>query len=273
MTLHSYLKQFKNIAWYPSAGKDMRAIVCLCHKSLKDYGLSKEEAPDCFIYTNYETFADQAENHRFFLDVDENEDKDSIDLSSSNFTAALFNAKELNRLPLSFAQNLVDFNTDEYYGRVFVADVLIEHPGIGKIITKLIYVIAENTAFAFEFLLKKNIKVKYAIHSCYGHGFGGGRSNGAFMCNILKDLGTRYFASDMNDCYDHDVADEYLTGIQTHTLPVLKEIDNFSLKYGWHGYGDTMFHEVVGFDKVGNGMLENKRFIIYTGREKYDHEN
>ena len=41
MNLYNYLKQFKNIAWYPSAFKDSLSKMCLSHKSLKEYGIKK----------------------------------------------------------------------------------------------------------------------------------------------------------------------------------------------------------------------------------------
>ena len=141
-------------------------------------------------------------------------------------------------------------------------DVLLEHPNSEKTIVKLVYVITENTAFAFEFLVKKNIKVKYMIHSRYGHGYGGGRSNGQFMCNILQDLDTKYFASDMNGRYDDDIADKYLTETHKNTIPVLEEMDNFSTKYGWRGYDDTIFYEVVDFISVETWNDENRRFFV-----------
>ena len=52
MQLANYLKQFKNIAWYPSAFKDSLSMVCLSHKNLKEYGIKKDETPDCFIFTD-----------------------------------------------------------------------------------------------------------------------------------------------------------------------------------------------------------------------------
>ena len=186
-----------------------------------------------------------------------------VQYTDNEFKATAFNIRELDRIKLSFDQSLVAFERDNYYGRVFIGDVLIEHPKIGKTIAKLVYVIAENTAFAFDFLIKKNIKVKYVIHSRYGHGFGGGISNGAFMCNIFKELETKYFASDINEYYGYDVADEYLTGIQKSTLPVLKQIDNFNYKFGWCGYDDTILYEVMGYKRIEPSEHKKERFLIY----------
>ncbi len=262
MTLYSYLKQFKNIAWYPSAYKDALSMICLSYKGLRGTSISKEEVPDCFLFTDYCSYADQQENHRFFLDLDEYEDEAILNYQNSDYTATVFNIKELNRLEIIFYQEMVAFERDNNYGRVFVGDVLIEHPQLGKTITKLVYVLAENTSFAFEFLLKKNIQIKYVIHSRYGHGFGGGISNGSFICNILKDLGTKYFASDMDEYYKNDVADKYLTDEQKSTVPILKQIINLYDRYQWFGYGPTILYEVVGFDVTPHGFFVSPKFRI-----------
>ena len=270
MTLYSYLKQFKNIAWYPSAYKDALPMACLSYKSLCEYGIGKDEVPDCYIYTDYETYADQTNDNRFFLDLGESENETEFNYPNSTYAATAFNIKELDRLNISFDRRMVDFDCDRYYGRVFVMDMLIEHPIIGKTIAKLVYVIAENTAFAFDFLLKKGIQVKFAIHSRYGHGFGGGVSNGGFMCNILKDLGTRYFASDITDRYGYDVADEYLSDIQRSTLPVLRKITNFSYQYDWRGYDDTIFYKISGFKQIEFNKENNRRFLEHEGEYTSD---
>ena len=67
---------------------------------------------------------------------------------------------------------------------------------------KLAYVITENTAFMFDFLLKEQIRIDYLIHVRYGMG----RSSGMFVKPYLKELGTRYFISDWNDSSEEDYA-------------------------------------------------------------------
>ena len=263
MQLSDYLKQFKNIAWYPSAHKDTLSLVCLAYKSLREHNIDKNEAPDCFIFTDYETYADQADNHRFFLDLEEGIDEADFTYQNQDYKATAFNIRELDKLNVSFDQNLVAFDRDKYYGRIFTMDVLVEHPILGKAITKVVYVISENTAVAFDFLLKKHIQVKYVIHSRYGQGFGGGFSNGGFLCNILKDLNTKYFVSDMDYGYDYDVADEYLTGFQRHNLPILRKIVNFFYKFKWCGHSDTILYEIIGYQRIEGNNNDLRRYIIY----------
>ena len=247
--LVDYLKQFNSIAWYPSASHDSLSMACLSNKSLKKYGIPKNEVPDCFIFTDYDTFYDQRDNKRFFLDLEENNDEVSFDNPSDGCHATAFNVRELGQLSIPFDKSLVTHDCDKYYGRVFLADVLIEHPKIGKTIAKLVYIIAENTAFAFDFLIKNDIRIKYVIHSNYGYGFGGGISNGTFICNILKDLGARYFASDINQNSGKDIANSYLNDDQRKTLPVLKTIVDFNHEYKWYGYDNTILYEITGYKR------------------------
>ena len=260
MQLSSYLKQFKNIAWYPSAFKDSLSMMCLSYKSLKQYGISKSEVPDCFIFTDYTSYMDQSINFRFFLDLEDDKDEASFSYNGVDYSATAYNIKELDKLDISFDKSLVAFDKDKYYGRVFIADILLEHPRLGKSITKLVYIIVENTSFAFDYLIKKGIKVKYVIHCRYGHGFGGGISNGGFMCHILEELGTKYFASDIDNHYQFDIADKYLTGIKRNTLPILEEIDNFKYSYDWCGYNDVVLYEVLGY-KLLETNPDYKRYL------------
>lgn len=269
MKLVNYLKQFKNIAWYPSANKDTLSLVCLSYKSLYECGVDKASVPDCFIFTDYETYADQASNRKFFLDLDEDIDEANFAYQDQEYKATAFNIRELDKLNVSFDPHLVAFDHDYYYGRVFIMDVLVEHPIIGKSIAKVIYVISENTAFAFDFLIKNHIEVKYVIHSRYGQGFGGGISNGGFLANILKDLNTKYFVSDMDYGYDYDVADEYLTGFQRHTLPILRKIVNFNYRYKWCGHSDTVLYEIITYQKIEGDNNDLRRYIIYQENEHY----
>ena len=262
MTLKTYLKQFKNIAWYPSACKDILSMVCLSFKSLIEFGVPKSDIPDCFIFTDYDTQSRYSNNYKFFLDLDDYKNEVEFGYNHTDYHATAYNVKELDKLRLSFDPALVTGDIDGYYGHVFVMDILVEHPRVGKFVTKLIYVVAENTAFAFDFLLKNHIKVKYAIHSRYGHGFGGGWSTRAYMFHILKDLGVEYFASDMDEQYNSDIADKYLSEEQKSLFPVLKEVWNFADIYNWHGYGPTVLYKVDGYTDKIIGFFNNVRYQL-----------
>lgn len=247
MQLANYLKRFKNIAWYPSAGKDVMSMISLSWRNLARMGIAKEDMPDCFLFTDYDTYARYENNQRFCLDVEEEGEPASFTYANVEYQATAFNIEELERLHIGLRHDMICGEPDEYYGRVFTADILVDHPEQGKIIAKLVYVVAENTAFAFDFLLRKNIKVKYAIHSRYGNGFGGGASSGAYMFHILKDLGVTYFASDMDEGFDNDAADIYLSEEQKHTFPCLHEICDLGARYHWYGVNATKLYKVVDY--------------------------
>lgn len=254
MTLKTYLKQFNNIVWYPSAERDSRAMVFLSKENLERFCVSDNEMPDCFLYTDYESHADNTDNNKFFLDFDEGQKQFTFTYEDSGFFAVAYNVQELSKLNIPFDQEMVAFNKDRYYGRVFTADVDIDHPKLGKFTAKLIYVIVENTSFAFNFLLKNHIKVSYVIHNCYGYGYGGGISNGEYMFHILKDLDTLYFVSDIDVGYEVDIAERYLSWSQKKTIPALELIPEFNNV--WGACGDTNLYKVVGFVEKGRCVNE-----------------
>lgn len=251
MTLYSYLKRFKNIAWYPSSHRDASAVAALSKHSLFEMGIRVEDLPDCFIYTDYMTHMNHDGSSRFFLDLMAEEGEFDVSFTlpgDERCKATAFNVVELDPLKISFDQSLVAFGRDQYYGKVYVCDLLLEDKRFGKSIVKLVYAVVENTAFAFDFLLKKGVKVKYVVHSAYGHGFGCGISNGAFLPAIFHDLGTKYLLADMvGECYAPDVADRYLSQEQKEIVPILKEYNHPRAQELMYGYGPTNLYEVVGF--------------------------
>ena len=252
MTLLEYLKKFHRIAWYPSCGKDGGPLAALSKKRLQDYGIPGMGVIDCFIYTDYMSFAEQEDNHRFFLDWEHWQYRGNLQIDEG-YEAQICNVRELSKLELGFDRDMVAFDKDPHYGRAFACDMMVKHPDSTNTVTRLVYVIAENTAFAHEFLLKNHIKVEYLIHSNYGHGFGCGRSNGAALTHLFKDLGVKYFASDMEDMhYDEDVATKYLSEEQKSIIPVLRQIGGDRILEPLYGYGPTLLYEVIGYEAAPN---------------------
>ena len=257
MYLPQYLKSFKHIVWYPSAATDGLAMACLSPSSLLELGIQKEEMPDCFLYTDYRPYFPDG---GFVLDGGDHETEIPFyNDEDTNVTA--FNARELPPIRIGFNPELVAFDRNlRYYGRVFVADMLVDHKALGRSIVKLVYVFVENTQFAIDFLIKHKTRVSYVIHSAYGHGFGGGRSNGAYMFHILKDLGAAYFISDMGENDTRDLADNYLSPEQRSEIPILSHMCDFTSTLHWAGYGDTILYKVNGF--VPNPDFEGPRYVL-----------
>lgn len=252
MTLKHYLKRFHNIAWYPSCHRDALPALALGKRAFAELNLPKEDAPDCFLLTDYNSYADWEENRNFFLNLEEGVFNAPFTLlMDSRCQAKAFNVEELRPIRIGFDQELVDFGRDRYYGRVYACDLLVENERFGQSIVKLIYVIAENTAFAFDFLLKNNIKVQTIIHSNYGHGFGGGRSNGLFLPHLFEALGVHYFASDIEEGEtDSDLAERYLSESQKKRIPILKRLIDLHAYANLYGYGPTILYKVEGFDEA-----------------------
>ena len=259
MELKTYLKQFNNLLWYPSSAKDFMAMVCLAKRRLMEFGINKNDTPDCFIYTDYLSHGRDNDNHNFFLQLEDFETE--VHIYDERYEATIYNIQELNRLRIGFNQEMVAFEADENYGRVFAADVLIRTNNEEFNVVKLVYVIVENTKFAFDYLIPNKIKLKYAVHNCYGHNFGNGISNGAYMPFILKDLGVKYFVSDLTLNHNYDVADIYLSKEQKGYVPVVREIVNLSHVFTWAGYDETILYEVVDYVRPGLGFF-NGRFRL-----------
>ena len=85
------------------------------------------------------------------------------------------------------------------------------------------------------------------------------------MFQALKDLGVKYFASDMDSHYGEDVADRFLSEEQKNQIPVLKEMCNFTNRYNWYGYDATILYEVTGFEQKQEqleGFNKQARYIL-----------
>lgn len=247
MNLKQYLNQFSNIAWYPSAHNDVKAMTTLSFKSLKAFGITKEDVPDCFIYTDFKTCSNNSSSDWFFLDSWKYEDE-IVFYENNNTIAKAYNVKELNPLKIGFDSEMVDFDKDHNYGKVFIVDIVIDDPDIGRVVTKLVYVVVENSKFAIDYLLKWRIKIKWIIRSCYGHLFGYGRSNGGFLFQIYKELDVKFAVSDLNGDCAFDIADKYLNESQRSTIPVLKKIANLTNCRCWAGYDDDVLYLVIGYE-------------------------
>ncbi|MCR5348414.1 MAG: hypothetical protein K6E59_02245 [Bacilli bacterium] len=133
----------------------------------------------------------------------------------------------------------------------------MNHPRVGEYIAKLVYVVAENTKFAFDFLLPHHIKIKYVVHSCYGEGFGLGRSTGLFVCHLFEELKTKYFVLDNPNSNREDVAIRFLSPAQLSSVPTLLHILDFRDAFDWNGHYQNALYEVVGYDYFRGGWFHS----------------
>ena len=263
-TLAQILKTYDNILWYPSAGADIGVADAFSVNKLCRF-IDECECPDCILMTDYrlEPFADQT--GYFYSDPPCGNDVRAV-YKTDDCVISAFRLRKINGIETGFDQNMVSFSLDEKrlgeYGDVYTADLLIEYKNGRRQITKLIYAVAENTRFLYDYLLKNKIKITFLVRSCYGYGFGGGRSTGTFLRHLLRDLGVKYFADDENIGGGCDVAEKYLTEEQRAYEPELEHVANLSRetdpddclfdtglddifrKTGFRGYGDVILYKV-----------------------------
>lgn len=203
-------------------------------------GWKEDRFPDCFLLTDYSAFERDSDMFTSLLSGE------TVLYEDNKTKVTAVNGTELQKLEIPFFKSLVDFPADENYGRVFTADIRIESDVLGQLKTKMIYAIAENTAFAFEYLLKNGIKMSYVVHVRYGHMLGGGRSNGMFIKRILNDLAARYFISDMNyeSTFDTEAFDVYKEELIKRTDAGLDGLF-FIPSEKWSDSGDVHCYRVI----------------------------
>jgi hypothetical protein len=180
-----------NIAWYPSAYKDFRALLYLSenfkNKNLQE--LKNTKCPDLYILTDYLPF----EENFFQSDVLFEDQKTRIIILEKEW---LPNLKPTGNIDL--IQTIGDFEPNPTLGyRVIYAKVMVQSSTLGKFYAHLIYAITYNEHF-FESLLKPlNVKLSHIIHVRYGGGLGGGgKATGGWLKHVLIFLKVEYFITD-----------------------------------------------------------------------------
>ena len=177
------------IAWYPSAGVDFRDLLFLHPKYV---GLNPSEtpepaAPDLFIHTDYFPWKESnfLEKKNLFQDghtkitIDQLEELPSVDLPQDSQIVTFPNVSQV--------KNIVVFMW-----------LRIESHLLGDFKRPLIYIFSENAAFCAEILLAEKARISHIIHIRYGAGFGGGRSSGIWLLNVLHQLKCEAFLTDQH---------------------------------------------------------------------------
>jgi len=186
-----YLDSLKNeprIAWYPSAGTDFRALMYL-HPNYLTINLPRTEVPKCpdiFLFTDY--FPWQSST---FLD-------NKIIYSDEHTTIEIVEIEELPRINLPLHAEIVEFpKGSSATNRVVFMTVNVKSDEVGNFMFPVLYVFAENEAFYCEKLVPYSAKLSHIIHVRYGGGLGGGgNATGAWLLNVLPQLGCEVFITD-----------------------------------------------------------------------------
>ena len=242
--LSSILKMYGNILWYAAAGNDCRAFDVFSPEKLEEL-VGRDNCPDCFILTDYDV--SYREDSYIIKGAEYRGYDDEIIYDTDECRVTAFNHRQIKSINVGFDPDMVTFDPDgQYYGNVYIMDLLIEYDTGSRYVSKLIYIVTENTRFIYNYLLKNKIKIKILVRANYGYGFGGGRSTGMFLLHLLKDLGAEFFANDLNTGSE-DIAERYLTDAQRAVKPKLRDIENLTKRFDFNGYNDVILYHVDGF--------------------------
>ncbi|MFN4083219.1 MAG: hypothetical protein ACK4K9_06260 [Bacteroidia bacterium] len=190
------LKQFINncnreprIAWYPSAGEDLRGMRFLHPNFFKAYPASENDPapPDIFIYTDYFPWEQST-----FLDS-------KLIYAGNSTYIHIEHIEELPRLNLKpLHYELVDFPQGSIAtDRTIYLELMIDDFELGKMYFKIIYAFAENETFFCKKMLPNNANISHVIHVRYGGGGGGGgKTWGAWLMHALKLVKCEVYITD-----------------------------------------------------------------------------
>lgn len=223
------------IAWYPSAGKDFRALLYLHQNySIFDPAIQPEPVPpDIFIFSDYYPW----ENLRFL---------DSRQIFSDNDTTiSVDGIEELPPLNLPLHDHIVSFPKGSLAtGRVIFMNVKITSNVLGEYRYPVIYAFVENESFYCEKLVPAQAIISHVIHVRYGGGLGGGgQAAGTWIINVLKKLNCEVFITDGHHSWQKgdDFALDYCPAIPKSSdikLHPIREIHESK----WSGHGDVSWN-------------------------------
>lgn len=199
----AFLKYFNKgnqprIAWYPSAGKDFRALLYLSASyAIKHHVEEEPAAPDLFIFSDY--FPWKNDN---FLD-------DELIYRDEHTTIEIESIEELPILNLELHPEIVDFPAGNIAtDRLIFIEVKVNSDVLGEFKFPVLYAFAENEAFYCKKLAPNNAVISHIIHVRYGGGCGGGgKASGIWLKHVLCELKTEVFISD--DHYSWQEGDNF----------------------------------------------------------------
>jgi hypothetical protein len=238
------LKKFINstngeprIGWYPSAGRDFRALIYLSKVYSKRNPPTEPEppSPDLFLFTDYYPW--DASSFLY---------KGTI-YSDKKTKVVVEHMEELPSLSLPVDNNLVDFpKGGSITNEVVFLKINVISSTHGFFSYPVLYAFAVNETFYCKKLVPNKAKISHLIHIRYGGGCGGGgKASGVWLVHVLKNLGCELFITDNH--YHWQSGDEYaLTlcpSISTSNESQLTPIRTLGGKY-WSGHGNVTWNLV-----------------------------
>ena len=233
--LHNDLR----LAWYPSAGFDYRPIILLNHKEND----SEPAAPELFVYTDFQPPLEIAGNEILYQD--------------RKTTIRVLEREELQRLSLPLWRQFISLSPNALFNRVFFLRLSLESTQYGAMEACLLYVGAINEVFCLRYLLPDTV-VSHIIHVRYGSSFGGARTTGSWILNILKKLNTTYFISSMSLTFNGFDIGLIIENQMLAREPVLPRLVSIRTTPGisWSCHGDVHWNLVEWDEPSEVGRVE-----------------
>lgn len=242
--LKSFINKFDEtnqprIAWYPSAGRDFRALLYISEKYAELNPASSEEpkSPDIFIFTDYWMCGGTN-----FLDT-------PLIFKDDNTKITVLSSELLPDLSLSLPSDIVDFpEPHEASNKVAFLNVRVESDELGIIEIPVIYAFVVNEEFMSKVILPNNGKLSHIIKIRYGGGCGGGgKVGGNWILKVLPKVGCELLICDDTYKYggiDQIVTDKYTNIAAYYSEPNITEIRKIDSEK-WSRYGDVSWYKVA----------------------------
>lgn len=224
------------IAWYPSAGEDLRDLLYLSSSFAQRMPAMAIEPspPDLFLHTDYFPWSTSS-----FLDS-------NFVYQDSRTTVLIKSIEELPRYNLPLDSKIVDFPDGSHAtGRVLFLQIEVSSHVLGNFSVPLIYAFIENSVFCSQCIIPNGGKISHVIHIRYGGGCGGGgKSSGIWLLNILRNIECECFVTD-GHCHtqsgDERAMEIYPNLAATEALPNLEPIRVIPSK-SWSCHGNITWN-------------------------------
>lgn len=206
------LKRHKCICWYPSAGSDFRPLLYLSDSFYEKHEeLSAENAvlPDLFIMTDYQAlsyqdFSNYTVCHNQGIDKMQNGSLKRGDVLYEDISTRL-TIKAISKFSVSdmepnkeliYSENIAPCYGRGYYMTLQVDSHKSPTKKLGTWEVDVIYLYAENTAFAKKILLQEQINTDYIVMVRYGGSFGGSVGTfGKWLFYLADSFNVKYYVS------------------------------------------------------------------------------
>jgi hypothetical protein len=233
------LKEEPRIAWYPSAGKDFRALMYLhsAYAQINQSNYPEPRPPDIFLYTDCNLWQLSSfsgvgilyEDHRTIVQIQHIEELPRLNLPPLHKELVYFNAGNIGS------------------DRSFFMKIHITSKTLGNISFPLLYAVAENETFYCKKMVTNEAIISHIIQVRYGGGFGGGGyASGVWLRNVLKALRCEVFISDGSKNWQ---SGDYYATEMCQAIPRDGHVELLPIRFipskMWSGYGNVNWNVVI----------------------------